>query len=280
MNWFYVHEGQRVGPVSDVGLEDKVREGVVTATTLVWREGMAEWKPWAEVMPPGGLAAAGGTCVECGRAHAAEDMVELLGGKVCAACKPIRLQRIREGAPVGGPCTAFAEGLHVVVLQGGELPDRCICCNAPATRKVRRTFYWYPPWVNLLILIGVLPALVAVLVLQKRMRLEVTLCGEHRRRRRWRLLLSATWAAGSVALVPALVPALRTIFGSGWGGVGSFVPAMFLVSIVSFLAALWWSQRVAMILRPVRITRDAGCFAGAGKEFLASLPAGDGSKAV
>ncbi len=215
--------------------------------------------------PRAGVAGRGRACVECRRAFAAEDMVELMGGTVCAACKPVRLQRIQEGAPAEGPCSAYADGQHLVVSRDGGLPRRCVCCNAPAAASIRRKFHWYPPWANLLILPGVLPALIAVLILQKHMTLEVPMCTVHQRRRRWRVLGCVAWAMGSLVLVPAM--ALQ-------GGGGAV--AMGVMAVVSFLAALACGQLSSMILSPRRITADAGRFLGASEEYLASLPAWHG----
>lgn len=51
--WFYVlPNGDRVGPVEDVKFMELARSGVITADTLVWNEGMTEWKKWAVVRPP------------------------------------------------------------------------------------------------------------------------------------------------------------------------------------------------------------------------------------
>jgi hypothetical protein len=55
MNWYYAVNGQRVGPVSDQEMARVVAEGTVTAETLVWKAGMAEWRPWHEVAPTANL---------------------------------------------------------------------------------------------------------------------------------------------------------------------------------------------------------------------------------
>ncbi len=276
MSWFYVKDGQRMGPVSEPQLRQKFMEGAVSDRTPVWREGMADWRPMGEVAGMGSMEAMGDggggggagrgrACVECGRSFAAEDMVELMGGTVCAGCKPVRLQRIREGAPVEGACSAYADGKLLVVLGDGELPRRCVCCNGPATGAMRRKFVWYPPWVNLLLLPGLVFAFIAVLFLQRQMSLEVPLCGAHQRRRRWRVLGCMAWMFASVFAIP-VVASQR----------GGLAMAVSFVGVVSFLAALacghlWW-----MVLSPRRITKDGGRFHGASEAFLASLPAWHG----
>lgn len=50
MNWYYASGGQQIGPVEEWKLQELARAGVVTADTLVWREGMAGWKPYSEAV--------------------------------------------------------------------------------------------------------------------------------------------------------------------------------------------------------------------------------------
>jgi uncharacterized RDD family membrane protein YckC len=49
MDWFYADGTNRAGPVSDETLRELVRIGKITATTLVWREGMSNWQPYGTV---------------------------------------------------------------------------------------------------------------------------------------------------------------------------------------------------------------------------------------
>lgn len=51
MQWYYLLQGQHQGPVDDAGLEALVRQGTVRDETLVWREGLTEWHPYATVKP-------------------------------------------------------------------------------------------------------------------------------------------------------------------------------------------------------------------------------------
>lgn len=51
MNWYYLLQGQRQGPVDDGGMESLIRQGIVQDDTLVWREGLAEWQPYGAVKP-------------------------------------------------------------------------------------------------------------------------------------------------------------------------------------------------------------------------------------
>ena len=51
MQWYYLVQGQRQGPVEDSDLETLVRQGIVRDDTLVWREGLADWQPFGAVKP-------------------------------------------------------------------------------------------------------------------------------------------------------------------------------------------------------------------------------------
>ena len=119
MNWYYVQNGAQAGPVDDAQLDDLVRAGTVAPESLVWREGMANWEPYRNtrgVAPPAfpslmaeagvpamGIPVAGGkACAQCGLIFPEQEVVALAGVNVCANCKPIALQRMREGSWMTG----------------------------------------------------------------------------------------------------------------------------------------------------------------------------------
>ena len=119
MQWFYADQGRQIGPVEEAGLDDLVRAGLIRDDTLVWREGMGAWQAHGIVrgrispaMPVTALAD-GGYCGECGRPFPANELVTIGLASICAACKPIFLQRIREG----GLVTAKAYDVEALVDQ-------------------------------------------------------------------------------------------------------------------------------------------------------------------
>ncbi|MBW2345563.1 MAG: RDD family protein [Deltaproteobacteria bacterium] len=72
---------------------------------------MADWAEYARVMnnSAGVVAADGATgtpeksfCSECGRAFSREEMIQYGNSWVCAGCKPIFVQKLKEGMTVSG----------------------------------------------------------------------------------------------------------------------------------------------------------------------------------
>ena len=109
MNWYYVDGEKQAGPVDDAQLEGLLRDGRIQLETLVWHEGMANWQPYSEVRPPPPAPplipvvmadSNEAVCAECGKIFNKENMIRYGEAHVCAACKPIFLQKLAEGAKV------------------------------------------------------------------------------------------------------------------------------------------------------------------------------------
>jgi hypothetical protein len=99
MEWFYATGTDQKGPVEQVELERLVQAGVITRSTLVWREGMTDWKPYDEVANATiGSGQGEVVCSECGRLFGRDETIRLGSGFVCANCKPLAMQKLREGA--------------------------------------------------------------------------------------------------------------------------------------------------------------------------------------
>src|SRR5213596_1665149 len=110
MDWYYAINGQQSGPVSEAQLDEIARTGGITSTTLVWRQGMANWQPYSVARPappppppigPGLPAPDQRGCVECGLTFAANEVLRYENVYVCAACKPMFFQKLREGITPG-----------------------------------------------------------------------------------------------------------------------------------------------------------------------------------
>jgi len=123
------------------------------------------------------------TCAECGRTFPPDELVRLQNSWVWAACKPIFLQRMLEGAPqpAGG---LWRSGKVLVAAREATFPDRCVKCNVPVQGwRLKRNLYWYPPYVIVLVLLSWLIGLIVAMIVRKSARVEIGLCELHRVRR-------------------------------------------------------------------------------------------------
>lgn len=89
--------------------------------------------------------------------------------------------------------------------EAGRLPHVCIVCGKPTTVGAPQRFAWQPKWVLLLLLLGIVPCIIAGLILERHMTVNVPLCARHvnhwTKRRAWSLgLLGAILAVGIAAL--------------------------------------------------------------------------------
>lgn len=128
MKWYYAENNERRGPIDEADFQALAGAGTIKPETLVWREGMAAWQAYSEVAPgfataarvaapvaavgaatmtvttaarPSGVAGEG-LCSQCGRAFSPDEMITYEGQTVCAECKPLFFQRVKEGALVSG----------------------------------------------------------------------------------------------------------------------------------------------------------------------------------
>ena len=149
MVWYYVKDGVREGPVDEAEVDRLVAQGVVQPDTLVWHEGMSEWRAYSAVAPalapaavpavepaitpatpqpepaapigstaaapigPTAAAPIGPTaaaapaaqahyCTQCGNPFPSEELARFGTATVCANCKDIYAQRLRETGQVAG----------------------------------------------------------------------------------------------------------------------------------------------------------------------------------
>jgi uncharacterized RDD family membrane protein YckC len=107
MNWYYAEGNQQKGPVSEAEIDQLFQRGQITGATLIWKEGMANWEAYSSVRSAAaasgtgpGLADGSVVCSQCGQIFGANDVIRYGDKAVCAACKPVFLQKLREGASI------------------------------------------------------------------------------------------------------------------------------------------------------------------------------------
>ena len=110
---FYYDDGDRqVGPIGKNELQALIKEKKVNADTLVWQPGMESWQKLGNVVrrrEKGSVQTASSSvpvrqavCSECGKAFIEDEMIQFQDSMVCAACKPLFVQKIKEGVAVAG----------------------------------------------------------------------------------------------------------------------------------------------------------------------------------
>ena len=113
MAWYYAKDGERFGPYTDAQFEGLVAQGTVTADTLVWRDGMDNWLPYGRVSggapaqypsaaPMGDADIPMTVCSSCGRTFPSDEVIQYQGHYICAECKPVFVQQIKEGGLLTG----------------------------------------------------------------------------------------------------------------------------------------------------------------------------------
>lgn len=101
MSWYYAVGDDRKGPVEEAEFQQLVAQGVIRADTLVWQNGMANWRAYRELGVPGPAAAVPDGnrifCQECGQAFGRNDLIQLGGRYICGNCKQKVVQKMQEG---------------------------------------------------------------------------------------------------------------------------------------------------------------------------------------
>lgn len=152
-----------------------------------------------------------------------------------------------------------------------DLPAVCMCCGAPATQHVRKVFSWYPPWVLVLLLAGVIPFAIVASVLSKRMRIAAPLCGAHKGHWFRRALL--VWLSLlalivlSIGLIVLVSMANRQL-GHG-GDLSGWVCLGIVVLLVGWIVLVAVQQYTA--IRPTEITDLRMTLTSVSPEFVQAL---------
>lgn len=154
------------------------------------------------------------------------------------------------------------DGDHVRGSTLAEWPDRCVRCNAPTDGfRLKMTLQWHPRWVFLLLLLNILAYALGAAITRKTAVVQVGLCEDHRRSRRY------TLAAGAGALLLATL-----LCAGGLTGIDNSdrFALLFALAGIAGIVGLAVMTRAAP-LRVVRVTRDE-YWVRAGSAFRYSLP--------
>ena len=85
MSWYYAQNNEKVGPINQSDFDRLLHQGVITSSTLVWREGMPTWQAQGELshrVRPAAAAVTGGDvrCVQCGEFFSQDQVIRFNAG--------------------------------------------------------------------------------------------------------------------------------------------------------------------------------------------------------
>jgi hypothetical protein len=142
-------------------------------------------------------------------------------------------------------------------------------CGDASVVLQRKQFSWYPPWVNLLILAGLLPLFFVALVVTKRVTVYAPFCDEHRNHWVWRTSYTRVGLALVILFGVASVSLLANLPRDQW------FPAAGLVYGGGVIAVLVWLLSAATIhslsIHPKEITDHDITFINVSAEFKEAL---------
>ena len=111
MSWYYIEGSQKIGPITKADLFQLVKRKKVNARTPVWRPGMPkalelghlvkrQLKKKTGAKTPADQTLPMAACAECKGSFNQDEMIHFKEFWICAVCKPVFFQKIKEGVPV------------------------------------------------------------------------------------------------------------------------------------------------------------------------------------
>ena len=256
MLWYYQEEGIQIGPLTETEFEQKVMAGQVNEQTMVWNESMAGWQLYSTLIAPALPPVSKQFCTQCGQSFAESDLVRFENSLICAKCKPIFFQSLKEGIqPVGVGVWRYLSQL--VMTKDAQLPDRCTVCNAPANGfRLKRNLYWHPPAWYLLICAGLLFYAIAALIVRKKASIEIGLCRTHIQKRK--RAIAITWSLIGVSILVAILATAKE-------------PTLILAAAAIFMGALIYGILAVQPVTPAKITDRLVYLKGVSPAYLNML---------
>jgi hypothetical protein len=143
-------------------------------------------------------------------------------------------------------------------------PPVCMRCGAPSAVCKDHRFQWSPPWVYILLLLGLVPAAIVIGITRKTMTVPVPLCARHK----WH------WGGRTAIVLLGLVGIFVVMFGgiAVADELNLEPPAVFIP--VGFLFLAWIVSAVvlaATTIRPREITDKSITLSGVSPGFIEAL---------
>jgi hypothetical protein len=152
----------------------------------------------------------------------------------------------------------WAKGHLVFARDGARFPPRCIVCNTADNLKWRkRTLRWVPPWLNYVLILGIIPGLILLFILQRKARINFATCARCRRRR----LIHQLIAAG---LILAFLACLAL-------SLAQETPYIAVLGLGFVLVGALYATTAARAFTVLRISDHLAILRGLGAPFIVSL---------
>jgi hypothetical protein len=159
--------------------------------------------------------------------------------------------------------------------RSGNLPRVCMVCGDRAEGFQSKTMSWYPGWVFILLLAGLLPFIIVALIVQKKMRVQAPFCPQHERHwsgRTLAVILSFVGlivvGIGAVVLMAALREPGPRVPGRD-DAMGGYVCMAMAAGLIGWLILVAILQTTA--IRPKEITDDSIILTGVSRQFKDAL---------
>jgi hypothetical protein len=151
-------------------------------------------------------------------------------------------------------------------VAAGRLPEVCARCGEPATTAKWRAMTWYPPWVNLLALLALLPAAIVAMILTKKASVKMPFCNRHSWHwlNRTLLMWGTFFLFGFIGLLGLIFAG--AIMGNAQQNIMPFFCTTSVVLLISWLTLVVIVQATA--IRPKEITDTEIQLAGLCQEFV------------
>ena len=152
----------------------------------------------------------------------------------------------------------WRDGSLLVMTKETVLPNRCIKCNSPAIKLLRRTVEWYPRYVILVFLLIRIVGLILYFCTRKRVTVYVGLCEDHLNRRRFGML-----AGGALLLLGLLF---------FFGALSSESPQFAIPALLLFLTGIVVMVTMWRTIAAKKIQEPYVWVKGVHADFLDTLP--------
>lgn len=113
MGWYYLDNGQEAGPFTKEEMNALVKSGAIVRDTQVRSDKSPNWTTYGQLLDSAKNKRSHQTqrvspaqsvqhtraqiCTECGGSFAGDELLTYQDAKVCASCKPVFFQRLKEG---------------------------------------------------------------------------------------------------------------------------------------------------------------------------------------